>query len=57
MAGKDDGGGFVVKCRAEALICQYVGFEPNANKGPDNMNEGKLVGYLTEELEMCSFSQ
>lgn len=47
----------MVKCKAEARIWQYVGFEPNANKGPDNINEGKLVGYLTEELEMCSVSQ
>lgn len=41
---------------ANKNICQYLGFKPNVNIEPDNVNEGKGVGYLTEKWEVCSLS-
>ena len=34
-------------------IWQYLRFNPNANRKPDNINMRKGVGYLTEKLEVC----
>lgn len=39
--------------KEKAPILQYLRFLPNANNEPDNVSEGK-VGYLTDNLEMCS---
>lgn len=39
---------------ANALSCQNVVIKPNANREPDNVSEGKGVGYFTEKLQVCN---
>lgn len=40
----------------KAPFWQYVRFKPDVSAEPDNINEGKGVGYLNEKCEVCSLS-
>lgn len=42
--------------RQPSPIWQYFGFRSTANTEPDDVNDGKGVGCLTEKLEVCSLS-